>query len=298
MEKGTLVGGIEAGGTKFICLVADDSDHISSQVRIPTKSPTETLDEVIHFFEPFVASDQIHAIGIGSFGPLDLDPASPTYGYISATPKPGWSNTDIRGIIERALHVMVAIDTDVNAAALGEFTWGASRGVDPSLYLTVGTGIGGGCVINGRPHLGLINPEMGHLRIQHDLNLDSYPGNCPFHGDCFEGLASGHAIRGRFGVGAETLPDEHPFWELESSYIATALVNLILTLSPKKIILGGGVMRRAFLFARIRRKVQDLLHGYVSHSYILSDIENYIVPPALGHLSGSLGAVALAQMLK
>lgn len=296
--KNYTVGGIEAGGTKFICLVASDPDHIFSQVRIPTGSPGETLEEVIRFFKPFVASGQIDGIGVGSFGPLDMDPNSPAYGHIRATPKPGWSDTDIRGIIASALHVKVTIDTDVNAAALGEFTWGASRGIDPSLYLTIGTGIGGGCVINGRPYNGLLNPEMGHLRIPHDLQLDPYPGNCPFHGDCFEGLASGPAILGRLGVAAEALPDEHAFWELEACYIAAALANLILTLSPKKIILGGGVMGRAFLFPKIRLKVQDLLQGYVNHPFLFSEIENYILPPALGNLSGSLGAIVLAQNLK
>lgn len=296
MDEDPITGGIEAGGTKFVCIAASNPRHIVGQARIPTTTPEETLEAVIGFFKPLVSSGQIRSIGIGSFGPLDTDPASHTRGQITATPKPGWSNTDIRGVIERALHIRVSIDTDVNAAALGEYRWGASRGCDPSLYLTIGTGIGGGCIINGKPHNGLLNPEMGHLHIPHDILRDPFRGSCPFHVDCLEGLASGTAIHARFQVAGETLPDDHPFWDVEAVYIASALVNYILILSPKKIVIGGGVMARTFLFPMIRRKVQDLLRGYVSHPKILTDIDTYILPPALGGLSGSLGAVALAQL--
>jgi fructokinase len=289
-------GGIEAGGTKFICIVASDPDHIPEQARIPTTSPGETLGKAIEFFQPFISSHKISVIGIGCFGPLDTDPISPTFGFITNTPKPGWSGTDVRGAILRALNVTVAIDMDVNSAALGEYKWGASQGCDPSLYLTVGTGIGGGYVINGTPLTGLLNLEMGHIRIPHDLQLDPFQGICPFHGDCFEGLASGPAIQARFGKRGESIPDDHPFWEVEAGYIASALVNYILTLSPKKIVVGGGVMERKFLFPVIRRNVQELLHGYVSHPNLLDEIEHYIVPPALGNRSGSLGAIALAEM--
>jgi fructokinase len=298
MDTNKLYGGIEAGGTKFVCIVASGPDQIVEQTRFPTTSPEETLDRTIEFFQPFVKADQVDAIGVGCFGPLDLDPASPTYGFITSTPKPGWSHTDVRGTILSALNVKVAIDTDVNAAALGELNWGASQGCDPSLYLTVGTGIGGGCVINGKPLTGLLAPEMGHIRIPHDFQLDPFPGNCPFHGDCFEGLANGPAIQKRFGARGESIHDDDPFWEVEAGYIAAALNNYILTLSPKKIVLGGGVMGREFLFPMVRRKVQELLNGYVIHTSLLDQINEYIVPPGLGSRSGSLGAIALSQLAK
>jgi fructokinase len=298
MNPSKLFGGIEAGGTKFVCILASGPDQIVEQARIPTTTPAETLGKTIEFFQPFVTSGQVDALGIGCFGPLDLDPASPTYGFITATPKAGWSHTDVRGTLLRALSVKVAIDTDVNAAALGEWKWGASQGYDPSLYLTIGTGIGGGYIVNGKPLTGLLALEMGHIRIPRDLQLDPFRGNCPFHRDCFEGLASGSAIQARFGSRGESIHDDDPFWEVEAGYIAAALVNTILTLSPKKIILGGGVMQREFLFPMVRRKVQELLNSYAAHPSLLVDIHNYIIPPALGSRSGSLGAIALAQMAR
>jgi fructokinase len=293
-----LYGGIEAGGTKFVCIVASGPDQIVEQTRIPTTTPAETLGRAIEFFQPFVAARQIDSIGIGCFGPLDLDPASSTYGFITSTPKPDWSNTDVRGIIQHALNVNVAFDMDVNAAALGELTWGASQGCDPSLYLTIGTGIGGGYIVNSRPLTGLLALEMGHIRIPHDPVVDPFRGNCPFHRDCFEGLASGPAIQKRFGSRGESIRDDDPFWDMEAGYIAAALVNYILTLSPKKIVIGGGVMGRDFLFPMVRHKVRELLNGYVIHPSLLKKIKEYIVPPGLGSRSGSLGAIALAQMAR
>lgn len=291
-----LYGGIEAGGTKFVCIVASGPDQIIEQARIPTTTPEETLGKTIEFFRPFVAARQIDSIGIACFGPVDLDSASPTYGHITSTPKPNWSNTDVRGAVQRALDVQTAITTDVNGAALGEWKWGASQGCDPSLYLTIGTGIGGGYLVDGKPLTGLLALEMGHIRIPHDFALDPFPGNCPFHRDCFEGLANGPAIQKRFGSRGESIRDDDPFWDIEAGYIASALANYILTLSPKKIVLGGGVMAREYLFPKVRRKVRELLNGYVIHPSLLTDIHNYIVPPALGSRSGSLGAIALAQM--
>jgi fructokinase len=298
MTTNKLYGGIEAGGTKFVCIVASGPDHILEQARILTTTPEETLGKTIEFFQPFVATRQIDSIGIACFGPVDIDPDSPTYGFITSTPKPNWSNTDVRGIIQRQLNVQTAITTDVNGAALGEWKWGASQGCDPSLYLTIGTGIGGGYLVDGKPLTGLLALEMGHIRIPHNLELDPFPGNCPFHRDCFEGLANGPAIQARFGSRGESIRDDDPFWDVEAGYIAAALVNYILTLSPKKIVLGGGVMQREFLFSKVRHKVQELLNGYVIHPSLLTDIHNYIVPPALGSRSGSLGAIALAQMAK
>ncbi len=291
-----LFGGIEAGGTKFVCIVASDPDHILEQIRIPTTTPDETLNRVIQFFQPFTISDQVNSIGVGCFGPLDLDSDSPTFGFIAFTPKMDWSHTDVRGTLRRALNVDIVMDTDVNAAALGEFRWGAARGLDPSLYLTIGTGIGGGYVKDGKPLKGLLAPEMGHLRIPHDRELDPFNGICPFHGDCFEGLASGPAIEKRLGLAGADVPENDPFWEIEAGYIAAALVNYILVLSPKRIVLGGGVMSRSFLYPKIRSRVLELLGHYVAHLTITENIDEYIVPPGLGKLSGVLGAIALAGM--
>ena len=295
MKNSQLYGGIEAGGTKFVCVVASGPDRIMDEVRFPTTTPDETLGRAIQFFQPFIASGQIRKIGIGCFGPIDLNPKSPTYGFITATPKPNWSNTDVRGTLRRALKVDIAFDMDVNAAALGETIWGVSKGFDPSLYLTIGTGIGGGYIKDGIPLIGMLSLEMGHIRIPHDRQLDPFNGACPFHGDCFEGLASGPAIERRLGLTGALIPEEDAFWDIEADYIASALMNFILTLSPKKIILGGGVMQREFLFPKIRRKVRALLNSYVSSKSVLENIDNYIVPPGLGNQSGSLGAMALAM---
>ena len=292
-----LYGGIEAGGTKFVCVVASGPGQVADEIRYQTTTPEETLVRAIQFFQSFVRSGQVNAIGVGAFGPLDLNPESPTYGFITATPKPGWSNANVLGTLERGLEIKIALDTDVNAAALGEYQWGASKGCDPSLYLTIGTGIGGGYIKDGRSLIGMLHPEMGHLRIPHHRELDPFPGICPFHEDCFEGLASGPAIEERLGVSGAMVPENHPFWNIEADYIASALMNYILTLSPKKIILGGGVMQRGFLFPKVRWRVRELLNRYVSSKSLLENIEDYIVPPGLGNQSGSLGAIALAMRI-
>ena len=295
MKNSQLYGGIEAGGTKFVCVVASGPERIIDEVRFPTTTPDETLGRAIQFFQPFVSSGQISNIGVGCFGPIDLNPKSPTYGFITATPKPNWGNTDVRGTLQRALHVDIPFDLDVNAAALGETVWGASKGFDPSLYLTIGTGIGGGYIKDGKSLIGMLTPEMGHIRIPHSRELDPFIGACPFHGDCFEGLASGPAIEKRLGVTGAIVPEDDAFWDIETDYIASALMNFILTLSPKKIILGGGVMQREFLFPKIRRRVRELLNDYVSSKSISESIDKYIVPPSLGSQSGSMGAIALAM---
>ena len=295
MSKEKLYGGIEAGGTKFVCVVARGPGQVVDEIRFTTTTPEETLGRTIQFFQPYVDSAQVSAIGVGAFGPLDLNPKSPMYGFITTTPKPGWSNADVLGTLQRALRINVAFDMDVNTAALGEYLWGASQGCDPSLYLTIGTGIGGGYIVNGKPLVGLVNLEMGHVRIPHSRELDPFPGICPFHGDCFEGLANGPAIEKRLGVTGAMIPDDDPYWEIEADYIASALMNYILTLSPKKIVLGGGVMQREFLFSKIRRKVRELLNGYVASKSLLENIDDYILPPGLGNQAGSLGAIALAM---
>jgi fructokinase len=292
-----LYGGIEAGGTKFACAVASGPENIVAEIRFKTRRPEETLKQAGDFFLPYVKSGQISRLGLGSFGPVDLETGSHTYGHITSTPKVEWQNTDIAGILQERLGIPVVMDTDVNAAALGEYTWGASRGIDPSLYLTVGTGIGGGLIQEGRPYHGLLSPEMGHLRIPHDRAADPFAGVCPYHGDCLEGLAAGPAIEKRLGRRGETIADDDPFWELEAEYIVAALVNIILTLSPGIIIVGGGVMRSKTLLEKIRTKVQESLNGYVTHERITGRIEQYIVPPMLGERSGVLGAIALANAM-
>ncbi len=288
----TLYGGIEAGGTKFNCVIAAGPHDIRAETRIPTTIPEETLTRVIDWFQ--ASKLPIRALGIASFGPVDLRRNSPTYGFITTTPKPGWRNTALVQPLQAALGVPVAFDTDVNGAALGEGTWGAAQGLDTYLYVTIGTGIGGGAVVNGQLLHGLTHPEMGHIRLPRDPQADPYSGACPFHGDCFEGLASGPALWGRWQQDPATLPADHGAWKLEAHYIALALVNYICVLSPQRIMLGGGVMDNHFLFPMIRAEVQRLLNGYIVHESLEEGIERYIVPPALGARAGVLGAVALA----
>ncbi len=285
-------GAIEAGGTKFVCAVGTSPDDLRDLQRIPTASPQQTLDQVVSYLRAHLP---LQAVGIASFGPIDLKPDSPTFGYITSTPKPGWRDTDLRGTIQRALGVPVGFDTDVNAAALGEQRWGAAQRLDTFIYLTIGTGIGGGGMIAGQLMHGLVHPEMGHIRIPHDWQTDPFPGVCPFHGDCFEGLASGPALEQRWGQRGEDLPSDHPAWALESNYIALALHNFVCTLSPERIILGGGAMQHAALFPLIRNQFRRLLNHYVQALAITTGIDDYIVPPGLGNRAGVLGAIALAQ---
>jgi fructokinase len=290
-------GGIEAGGTKFVCVVANDTKEVVAETRFPTTTPGETLGRAIAFFEEQnrLLPEPIAAMGVACFGPIDPEPRSPHYGHITTTPKPGWANTPVVQPLQDAFHIPVAFDTDVNAAAVGEGKWGAAAGLDSFLYFTIGTGIGGGGVFNGKPLHGLVHPEMGHIRLPHDWTRDPYQGYCPYHGDCFEGLAAGPALLGRWGQPGATLPVDHPAWELEAHYIALAMHNFICTLSPRMIILGGGVMQQAHLFPIIRAEVSRLLNGYVQSAAILDQMDGYIVPPGLGNQAGVLGAVALAQ---
>jgi fructokinase len=292
-----LFGGIEGGGTKFICAVGTSPEDIRREERFPTTTPAETLEKAVAFFKQ-VETDfgKLSALGFACFGPLDPEPASPTFGFILPTTKPNWSNANVVGMLKSAFDIPIAFDTDVNGAALGEWTWGAARGLDTFLYLTIGTGVGGGGLVNGRLLHGLLHPEMGHILLPHDRARDPFEGICPFHMDCFEGLASGPAIEKRWGQKAETLPPDHPAWGLEAHYIALALSALIVTLSPQKIILGGGVMGQTFLFPMIQQKVKEILNGYVQSPSVGDHISDYIVPPGLGSRSGMLGAIALAQM--
>jgi fructokinase len=284
-------GAIEAGGTKFICGVGSCPEDLKT-FRVPTTSPRETIAAAIRILRDNAGPDGLAAVGIGSFGPVELDRASPFFGYITSTPKPGWQNVDLAGEVGRALKVPIGFSTDVNAAALAETRWGAGRDVTSCVYLTVGTGIGGGAVFGGvplhGPTLGATHAEMGHIRIPHDLTADPFSGACPFHGDCFEGLASGSAMTARWGRRAEDLPPEHPAWALEAQYLALGIANIALTIAPGRIILGGGVMRQQQLFPAIREAFSGILNGYRTPP------EGYIVPPELGERSGVLGALALA----
>ncbi len=288
----TVYGGVEAGGTKIVCAVGTGPDDIRAERRFPTTTPQETISRAAEFFE---AHPDLAAIGIGSFGPLDLRAGSPTWGHITSTPKRGWSNADLAGPLGARLGVPVGLDTDVNAAALAEGRWGAAQGLASHVYLTVGTGIGGGAMVDGHLVHGLMHPEMGHIFVPHDRQSDPFQGACPYHGDCLEGLASGPAIEARWGSPPETLPPEHAAWRLEADYLAYGLVNIIAVLMPERIIVGGGVMRQAGLMPRIRSRVQDLLQGYLPLPAMGDEIDNYVVPPALGDRSGVLGGLALAE---
>jgi fructokinase len=278
-------GGIEAGGSKFVCAVGSGPADLDS-VRIQTTTPQETVGRVIEFFR---SHGRVAAVGIGSFGPIDPDPQSDTFGHITSTPKLAWRNFDLAGAIGTGLGVKVAFDTDVNAAALGESRWGAAQGLQTFLYLTVGTGVGGGGMLNGRLLHGRTHPEMGHIRVPHDRGRDPFPGNCPYHGDCLEGLAAAPAMEARWGQPPEVLPDGHAAWELEAHYLALGIANLALVLSPQRIIVGGGIMRREELYTLVRAEVSKLLNGYIETPEI--------VAPGLGARAGVLGAIALAEAI-
>jgi fructokinase len=286
-----LYGGIEAGGTKFVCGVGTGPEDVRT-IEIPTTGPEGTIDAVVGFFRE---QPRVEAVGIGSFGPVDLRRGSPAFGHITTTPKPGWQNYNLAGAIRAALGVPVGFDTDVNAAALGEARWGAARGLSDFLYLTIGTGIGGGAVIRGAVLHGLVHPEMGHVRIPHDRTRDPFTGACPYHGDCLEGLASGPAMEARWGVPARSLPLEHPAWALEAHYLALGLATWVCTLSPQRIVAGGGVMQQPHLFELVRRELAGLLNRYIQARELLDGLQEYVVPPQLGSRAGVLGALVLAE---
>jgi fructokinase len=290
-----LLGGIEAGGTKFVCAIGYGPSAILAKKRFPTTTPSETLQNALDFFlEQSKVFGPLTALGIAAFGPLDPDSNSVTWGSITTTPKPGWANTDVAGYFKEGLSVPIGFDTDVNGAALAEWTWGAGQNCEVVLYLTIGTGIGGGVVIHGQPLHGLVHPEMGHMRLAHDFQRDPFEGICPYHQDCFEGLACGPALEKRWRERAETLKPDHPAWRLEAHYIALACANLACILSPHKIILGGGVMAQQQLFPLIRDEVKHLLNNYIHASDIIENIGAYIIPPSLGNEAGVLGAFVLA----
>lgn len=290
MQDKLLFGALEAGGTKMVMSILDGDGTMLERVSIPTRTPEETMPEMIAFFK----AHHICALGIGCFGPLDLNPASPTYGSITATPKLAWRNYPLLPEFTRALNIPVQLDTDVNGAALAESRLGAAKGLGSCVYVTIGTGIGGGVVIGGQCVHGLMHPEMGHQLIAPEATDPAPDGFCPYHKRCLEGLAAGPAIMKRWGIPAQDLPDDHPAWALEASYLAQMCANAMLTFSPEKIILGGGVMHKDFLFPMIREKTLQLLGGYISSPVVDAGLKDYIVSPGLGDNSGVMGAWLLA----
>lgn len=294
-NNNNLYGGIEAGGTKFVCALGNGEGEIFDRTSIATTTPEETLPKVINFFKDAVSEEHLKAIGIGSFGPIDTHKDSKTYGYITSTPKTAWINCDFVGAIKQAFNVPIGFETDVSTAALGELRWGEGKDLQHFIYITVGTGIGAASMVNGKLMPGLGHQEMGHVLVPHDTKVDPFMGICPYHHDCLEGLACGGAIKKRWHVqSALDLPANHPAWDLEAEYLADGLMTYILTLSPERIIMGGGVMKQMHLFPKIRDKVLEKLNGYISEPLILDHIEDYIVPPGLADRAGVAGAIALA----
>lgn len=283
------LGALEAGGTKMVCAIGDEKGNIEERVSIPTKTPEETIPLLIDFFK----QRNIDALGIGCFGPLELNKKAEKYGYITTTTKLAWRNFDFLGNMKKALQCPVGFDTDVNGSVLGEVTFGQAKGKSCALYLTIGTGIGAGIYIEGKLLHGMLHPEAGHVLITR-RETDTYGGKCPYHKNCLEGLAAGPAIEGRYGKKAVDLAEEEDVWDLEADYIAQALTGYILTLSPEIIILGGGVMHQMQLFPLIRKKVTEYLGGYVNTEE-LSDMEHYIVPASLHDDQGIMGCLELGR---
>lgn len=284
-----LFGALEAGGTKMVCAIGNENGEILEQKSIPTTTPEETMPAILEYFK----DKEISAIGIACFGPIDLNKDSETYGYITSTPKLPWRNYNIVGAVKDALKIPVGFDTDVNGSLLGEVTWGCAKGLTDAVYFTIGTGVGAGIMTNGKMLHGMLHPEAGHVKMV-PRSGDTYKGKCPYHGTCFEGMAAGPAIEERWGAKAIQLADREEVWDLESYYIAQALMGIVLTLSPQKIILGGGVMHQKQLFPMIREKMLKELNGYIQAKE-LADIDNYIVPASLNDDQGIMGCIKLAM---
>lgn len=287
-------GGIEAGGTKWVCAIGTGGTDLRACETFPTTTPSETLARAVGFFRRHEAID---ALGIGSFGPVDIRTESPTWGQITTTTKPGWDHVDVVSALARELDVEVALDTDVNAAALAESRWGAGRDLEVFCYITIGTGIGGGVFVDGRVLHGVLHPELGHMRIPHDRERDPFSGGCPYHGDCFEGLASGSALRARWGMPAEQLSDPAA-WDLEAKYVALGLANVTCVLAPQRIVLGGGVATHPGFLPDVRTQLQGLLAGYMDVDELTDHegIEQFVVAPGLGDRAGVIGAIELAAV--
>ena len=297
MDSKNIFGTIEGGGTKFICAVADEQNNILREIRIPTTLPQPTQAACADFFlQAQHDLGELTALGIACFGPLDPRPNSPTYGHILATPKPGWETTDVVGFFRATLgaDLPIGFDTDVNAAVLAECRWGAGQGFSNLVYLTIGTGIGGGALVNGQLLHGYAHPEMGHILLPVHSSDGSFTGICPFHGSCMEGLASGPAIEARWQQKADSLSPDHPAWQLEAHYLALGLMNICLILAPERIVLGGGVMNQSFLFPMIRSELTQLLGNYLRLPQI-ADMESYVVPSGLSGIAGLYGGLALTH---
>lgn len=297
-EEPPLIAAIEAGGTKFVCAVGTGPHDMRDVVRIPTTTPQDTLAAVTRYLSTAKSTHgPFAAIGVGSFGPIDLDPASETYGFITTTPKPGWQFTKVVPMLQERYKVPVAWDTDVNAAVLAEFLWGAGQDTDPLVYITVGTGVGGGVLVNGQLLHGLLHPEIGHLLVPPPQNSGAIQKacHCPFHKSCVEGYVSGSALATRWGVKADALPPDHPAWEEVADVMAHALMNLTLSLCPKRIILGGGVMSQEHILPLIRGQLKKLNNSYLRVPELGRNLDEFIVSPGLGARSGLLGAMALGK---
>ncbi|MCR2803571.1 ROK family protein [Paenibacillus soyae] len=282
------IGAIEAGGTKIVCGIGNEHGIIEDRISFPTEEPGHVMEQVIAYFR----DKSVEAIGIGTFGPIDLDPGSGTYGSITTTPKPGWSGFPFLDTLKKEFNVPFGWDTDVNAAAFGEAKWGAARGLDSCVYFTVGTGIGVGVYAEGRLVHGMTHPEGGHLLPRRHPD-DHFDGNCPYHGDCLEGLAAGPAIERRWGKKGVELGNDHPAWAIEAYYLGQAVMSTILMLSPKRIIMGGGVMHQEQLLPLIRSEVGRMLNGYVDSAVLRNGMDDYIIAPGLGDNAGICGALAL-----
>ena len=289
-----MIGAVEAGGTKFICAIGDVAGRLLSEERIATTDPQTTLAAMLASLRrQSAAHGSLAAIGVGSFGPVELDRTSAHYGYILRTPKPGWRMIDLAGTLGREFSCPVGFDTDVNAAAIAEHRWGAARGAGDMVYVTVGTGIGGGVLVAGAPVHGLLHPEIGHIHPQRHPADRDFNGVCPFHGDCLEGLASGPAILARSGASLDRLDENHPQWDIQADYLGQLCMTLVLTTSPRRIVMGGGVMNQTRLLPKIRERLQHWLHGYVDRPQVLVAPDEFVVAPALGSQAGVLGALAL-----
>lgn len=301
MDKVTLnyFAGVETGGTNIKCIIASDPAHVISEMVLPTLDPDSSTKKVIQFFKDGEEryGIPITSMGVGAFGPLDLNPSRASYGSVTSTPKLLWQNYPLLAKLQSVFPFPIAIDTDVNAALLGETRWGAGIGFTDLVYVTVGTGIGGGVLSNGKIVHGLIHPELGHMIVRHDMQADPFEGICPFHKDCLEGLASGTSMTARWHTNPEQLTDNHAGWDLEAAYLAQMCLNLTLIISPQRIIIGGGVPQHNGLFANIRSKFQSLLNNYMVSSSFSEKIESYIVPPMLGNHAGIFGTIALARTL-
>lgn len=281
-----LFGSIEAGGTKFIAAVGDEQMKVIDSITVPTTKPAETLEPITTFFDRY----HINAIGVGSFGPIDVNEDSKTFGYITSTPKTSWKNFNFFGNLSEHYDVPIAWTTDVNAAGYAESVMGNAKGTQSCLYLTVGTGIGGGFINQGNILNAYSHPEMGHLLIKRHPS-DTYVGNCPFHTDCLEGMASGPAVEERWGKRGIELADQSNVWELEAYYLAQALVSYTLILRPERIILGGGIMKQKQIFQLIREQFKQMLKDYVA----VPNLETYIQPVGLNDQAGIIGGLLLAK---